>query len=309
MGFVKVVKTKAYFKRYQVKYRRRREGKTDYYARKRMIIQDKNKFNSPKFRLIVRFTNKDIIAQIASAKIEGDKVLAAAYGHELVRFGFPVKHVTNYAAAYATGLLLARRVLTKLKLADKYQGNLQIDGTDYNVASQEDGPNPLRALLDVGLRRTTTGSKLFAALKGATDGGLAVPHSDRRFVGYDEEGKKADPETLRKHIFGGHVSDYMKHLQEEDKAKFDKQFSAYVKAGVNPDDLQSLWAKVHKNIRANPAAAKTTKPAAAPGAVQRRFHRVKKSLAQRKDTVKQKKAAFAKKAAAGPAAAAASDDD
>lgn len=38
-AFVKVQKTKAYFKRYQVKFRRRREGKTDYRARKRLISQ------------------------------------------------------------------------------------------------------------------------------------------------------------------------------------------------------------------------------------------------------------------------------
>ncbi len=55
MPFVKVQKTKAYFKRYQVKFRRRREGKTDYRARKRLITQDKNKYNSPKYRLVVRF--------------------------------------------------------------------------------------------------------------------------------------------------------------------------------------------------------------------------------------------------------------
>jgi large subunit ribosomal protein L5e len=309
MGFVKVVKTKAYFKRYQVKYRRRREGKTDYYARKRLIIQDKNKFNSPKFRFVVRFTNKDIITQIVSSKIEGDKVLAAAYGHELVRYGFPVKHATNYAAAYATGLLLARRVLTKLNLADKYQGNSQIDGTDYNVAALEDGPHPFRALLDVGLRRTTTGSKLFATLKGAADGGLEVPHSDRRFVGYDDEGKKGDPETLRKHIFGGHVADYMKLLQEDQPAKFDKHFAAYTKAGILPDKLQEVWAKVHKNIRANPAAeAKKPKQQPTKGAVRKRFHRSKKSLAQRKNTVQQKKDSFKRKQEAGGASAAADDE-
>ena len=74
MGFVKVVKNKAYFKRFQVKYRRRREGKTDYFARKRLIVQNKNKYNTPKYRLIVRFTNKTIIAQVAYATIEGDKV-------------------------------------------------------------------------------------------------------------------------------------------------------------------------------------------------------------------------------------------
>jgi Ribosomal large subunit proteins 60S L5, and 50S L18 len=63
-GFVKVVKNVPYFKRYQVKYRRRREGKTDYYARKRLVVQDRNKYNTPKYRLIVRFTNKDIICQV-----------------------------------------------------------------------------------------------------------------------------------------------------------------------------------------------------------------------------------------------------
>src|SRR4051812_8768233 len=66
MGLVKVVKNRAYFKRFQTKFKRRREGKTDYYARKRLTVQDKNKYNTPKYRLIVRFTNKDIIAQVIS---------------------------------------------------------------------------------------------------------------------------------------------------------------------------------------------------------------------------------------------------
>jgi large subunit ribosomal protein L5e len=296
MGFLKVVKTKAYFKRYQVKYRRRREGKTDFYARKRLVIQDKNKFNSPKYRLIVRFTNKDIITQIAMSKISGDHILAAAYGHELSQYGFTIPHATNYAAAYATGLLLARRVLTKLNLADKYQGNSEVTGEDYNVDAIEDGPNPFRAFLDVGLRRTTTGSKLFAVLKGACDGGLDVPHSDRRFVGYDEEGKKADPETLRKYIFGGHVADYMKLLAEEDEAKFAKQFSQYTKASIKADDLANLWSNVHKKIRANPVHKPSTKKTITP---QKRYRSVRKSLAQRKDTVRQKIEAQKKKNAAG----------
>ena len=74
MGLVKVIKNKAYFKRFQVKYRRRREGKTDYYARKRLVVQSRNKYNTPKYRLIVRTTNTNIIAQIAYSTIEGDKV-------------------------------------------------------------------------------------------------------------------------------------------------------------------------------------------------------------------------------------------
>jgi hypothetical protein len=43
MGHVKVIKSGAYYSRYQVKYRRRREGKTDYRARLRLTAQDKNK--------------------------------------------------------------------------------------------------------------------------------------------------------------------------------------------------------------------------------------------------------------------------
>ena len=58
MGYIKVLKTAAYSKRFQVKYRRRREGKTDYQARRRLVIQDKNKYNMPKYRLVVRMTNK-----------------------------------------------------------------------------------------------------------------------------------------------------------------------------------------------------------------------------------------------------------
>ena len=107
--FVKVVKNKAYFKRFQVKFRRRREGKTDYFARKRLVVQDKNKYNTPKYRMIVRSSNKDICCQIAYARLEGDRILAAAYSHELPRYGVKVG-LTNYAAAYCTGLLLARRV-------------------------------------------------------------------------------------------------------------------------------------------------------------------------------------------------------
>ncbi|KAJ1364171.1 hypothetical protein KIN20_024196 [Parelaphostrongylus tenuis] len=120
MGLVKVVKNKAYFKRFQVKLKRRRQGKTDYHARKRLTVQDKNKYNTPKYRLIVRFTNKDIIAQIAYSKIEGDVIVASAYSHELRDYGIVVG-LTNYAAAYATGLLLARRHLKNLKLDEKIQ--------------------------------------------------------------------------------------------------------------------------------------------------------------------------------------------
>merc|ERR1719247_1155607 len=113
MGYIKVLKTSAYSKRYQVKYRRRRQGKTDYQARRRMTIQDKNKYNAPRYRLVVRITNKDVICQIVQPKIAGDHCMCAAYSHELPKYGIEVG-LTNYAACYATGLLAARRLLKTL---------------------------------------------------------------------------------------------------------------------------------------------------------------------------------------------------
>jgi len=283
-GFVKVVKNKAYFKRFQVKFKRRREGKTDYYARKRLVVQDKNKYNTPKYRMIVRFTNKDIICQIAYAKIEGDVVLAAAYSHELKNYGMAAG-LANYAAAYATGLLLARRLLTKLNLADKYKGNAKIDGSDYNVEELSEGPHPFRAYLDVGLHRTTTGSKIFAVMKGACDGGLEVPHSVSRFAGYNKEEKALKPDVLRKHIFGGHVADYMKSMRDDNNAKFVKHFATYTNEKIKPEDLEKKWTEVHKAIRASPAAKKSTKPKPA---TQERFRRAKMSLAEKRNRIKQK---------------------
>ncbi|KAL0734695.1 hypothetical protein Bca4012_010905 [Brassica carinata] len=100
-------------------------GKTDYRARIRLINQDKNKYNTPKYRYVVRFTNKDITAQILSATITGDIVLASAYAHELPRYGLKAG-LTNYAAAYCTGLLLAHRVLQMLDMDAEYEGNAEI---------------------------------------------------------------------------------------------------------------------------------------------------------------------------------------
>lgn len=50
-----------------------------------------------------------IYFQVAYAKIEGDVIICAAYAHELPRYGIKVG-LTNYASAYCTGLLIARRV-------------------------------------------------------------------------------------------------------------------------------------------------------------------------------------------------------
>ncbi|GMP78811.1 hypothetical protein CsSME_00034605 [Camellia sinensis var. sinensis] len=218
MVFVKAQKSRAYFKRFQVKFKRRREGKTDYRARIRLINQDKNKYNTPKYRFVVRFTNKDIIAQIISASIAGDMVLASAYAHELPRYGLEVG-LTNYAAAYCTGLLLARRVLKKLEMDDEYEGNVE----------------------------------------GALDGGLDIPHSDKRFSGFSKDSKQLDAEVHRKYIYGGHVAAYMKILMEDEPEKYQSHFVEYIKRGIEPDGIEELYKKVHTAIRADPTQKKSEK--------------------------------------------------
>ena len=124
--------------------------------------------------------------------------------------------------AYATGLLCARRALDKLGLGDKYEGVTEPDGTLKltETIDEEDAPRPFKCYLDVGLKRTSTGSRVFGAMKGASDGGIFIPHSEKRFPGYDPESKELDAEVLKKYIFGGHVAEYMQTLEEEDDERY-----------------------------------------------------------------------------------------
>jgi large subunit ribosomal protein L5e len=87
------------------------------------------------------------------------RVSAARYG---VKVG-----LTNYAAAYCTGLLLARRLLSKFNLDKLYAGTTDITGDYFCVEDAADGPGAFRCCLDVGLARTSTGAKVFAAMKVA----------------------------------------------------------------------------------------------------------------------------------------------
>jgi len=264
-GFVKILKNKAYFKRYQTKFRRRREGKTDYRARKRLVAQSKDKYNSPRFRLVVRFSNKYVQAQVVYAEMKADKVVCSAHSSELRKYGinFGLK---NFAAAYATGLLLARRTLKRFDLADVYEGN-EVDGLVRTVRhgnrtlyvedlDWDTERRPLRCNLDVGITSTTTGARVFAAMKGASDGGIDVPHSVKCLIGYNREEKKYNAADFTQRVLGEHVMNHMidlrDHEEEEMKVKYTKLFSNYIKAGVTPEDLEDIYRKAHEQIRANP---------------------------------------------------------
>eukprot|EP00769_Ergobibamus_cyprinoides_P000888 gnl/Ergobibamus_cyprinoides/1898.p2 GENE.gnl/Ergobibamus_cyprinoides/1898~~gnl/Ergobibamus_cyprinoides/1898.p2 ORF type:complete len:154 (+),score=69.38 gnl/Ergobibamus_cyprinoides/1898:2-463(+) len=132
-----------------------------------------------------------------------------------------------------------------------YQGVTAADGAEYHV--EADGErSPFRAYLDIGLARATTGANIFGVLKGAVDGGLDIPHKCKRFPGYNAEEKSYDADAHRARIFGSHVSSWMDELEEKDQALYQRQFSAYVAAGITSEDIEGMYERVHAAIRANP---------------------------------------------------------
>lgn len=304
MAFVKVLKNKAYFKRFQVQRRRRREGKTDYRARRKMVAQSKNKFNARKYRLVVRFTNRKCICQIVYATIRGDMVLAAATSTELTKYGIPVGH-TNYAAAYCTGLLVARRALKTLGLDEKFKGKEELDGEEYHVEDEENEQRPFKAILDVGLQSTTVGNRVWASLKGAVDGGIHVPHSCKNFPGYkapDEKGQEPeyDAEAHKERIFGNHVKEYMEMLQEEDPTKYEAHFSKFIEEDIDAEKLEEMYSEAHEKIKEDPTAEPAEKKEITHkrkgGTVQssdgsEHVRNVKLSLKRRREKVREKIAA------------------
>lgn len=129
---------------YRVPYRRRREGKTDYRHRKKLII-------SKLPRLVVRKTNRNFIAQVVMATVIGDVVIASAHSRELrKRFGW-LGSLNNLPAAYLVGLLCGLRAAAK--------------GVE-------------KAILDIGLHTPSKGAAVFAAMKGFVDAGVEVPHDE-----------------------------------------------------------------------------------------------------------------------------------
>ena len=83
-----------------------------------------------KYRFVPRFTNKKVTCQIIYSTLNGDKVLCQASSEELKKYGVKTG-LANYSAAYATGLLCARRILAKIGLDTKYQGQAKADGEYY----------------------------------------------------------------------------------------------------------------------------------------------------------------------------------
>jgi len=227
--------------------------------------------------MVVRFTNKRVLTSVVYSTLKGDMTVAAADSKELLKYGVPCG-LTNYAAAYATGLLLARRLLKDKKIDDKFVGLAAADGKLWNITETNPERRPFKAYLDVGLVRTTTGNRVFGAMKGACDGGLNIPHNERRFPGcrmekaeaavgkkrgggQEETGKPKkvfNAEEHLEHIMGVHVQEYYDLLKGENPAAFKKQFSKWEKA-LGGKKFEAIYKATHAAIRKSPAHTKAAR--------------------------------------------------
>ena len=149
--------------------RRRLEGKTDYGARLSLL-------KSEKTRVVVRKTNRYIIAQIVESDSAQDKVIVGVSSKDLLNNGWPKEaagSLKSLSAAYLTGFLLGVKMKGKVK----------------------------EAILDMGMHRNVNNSRVYAVLKGLVESGLNIPH-----------GKEALPsdENIRKNEKVGKLVDKLK---------------------------------------------------------------------------------------------------
>ena len=131
---------------YKVKFRRFREGKTDYHLRLGLL-----KYGKP--RAIVRISNKYITVQFAEYSPQGDKIISSTWSKELKILGWKYS-CKSVPAAYLTG---------------------------YYAGLKAKKLNILETVVDIGLKNPTKGARIFAVVKGLLNAGLKVPHNSEIF--------------------------------------------------------------------------------------------------------------------------------
>lgn len=131
--------------------RRRRENKTDYKARRILLV-------SGLPRIVVRRTNKYFILQAVESYEAQDKVVATVTSKDLLKNGWDEKKggsLKSIAAGYLTGILMAKK-LGK----GKY-------------------------IVDLGMARTKKSGRVFGVVAGLIEGGLDIPANDKVFPAED----------------------------------------------------------------------------------------------------------------------------
>jgi len=174
--------------------RRKRVGKTNY--KKRLAL-----LKSKELRLVVRRSNKHMLAQLVKYSDDGDKVVASAHSKNLEKFGWDI-NTSNIPAAYLVGLMLGSKSKGK------------------------------KAILDLGLQTPIAGSRIFAVLKGAADGGLKIEFSEEVI---------AKPARLS----GEHIA---KYAESTDADRFEKMFSGYLKGKKDPKKIKTYFEESKQKI-------------------------------------------------------------
>ena len=167
--------------RYKVAFRRRREGRTDYHQRLRLLLSKED-------RVVVRKSSRHMQIQLVAPKPEGDVTLSSAISTELKKYGYEAS-TGNTTAAYLTGLLFGYRALSK--------------GLDYGV-------------LDIGLQASSVGSRVYATLKGIVDSGFEIPH-DSSVLPSDE---RVRGEHVAEYMEGSNLPELFDTVKEKISAEF-----------------------------------------------------------------------------------------
>ncbi|MGM0770643.1 MAG: 50S ribosomal protein L18 [Halobacteriota archaeon] len=167
--------------RYKVAFRRRREGRTDYHQRLRLLLSKEN-------RVVVRKSTKHMQLQLVLPEAKGDVTLSSAISTELGKYGYEGA-TGNTTAAYLTGLLFGYKALE--------------EGYESGV-------------LDMGLQASSPGCRVYAALKGVVDAGLDVPHNPSVFPS-DE---RIRGEHVAEYMEGSNLPEMFEAVKEKILAEF-----------------------------------------------------------------------------------------
>lgn len=172
---------------YKVPMRRRREGRTDYQQRLRLL-------KSGKPRFVARKSNKHTQAQVVVARDEGDHTVASAHTSELSEYGWEAP-TGNLPAAYLAGRLAGERAV-----AEGYED----------------------AVLDVGLNRVTPSNRVFAVLLGAVDAGMDIPHGEDVLPDWERvrgehiaEGVEYEAQPIAASELPEHFDEVLENVEEE----------------------------------------------------------------------------------------------
>ncbi len=184
-----------------VAHRRRREQRTDYRQRLSLL-------KSGKPRLVVRASLGSVTCQMVTHDEKGDRTLASAKSFELRKHGWKGQ-TGNIPAAYLTGYLCGQKAA---------KANIK------------------EAIVDIGLQTSSKGSRIFAAVKGAIDAGISIPHSEEIL-----------PSEER--IKGTHVAEYASILKAKSPEEYEKRFSLYLKNQLSPEELAKHFDEVKAKLR------------------------------------------------------------